>query len=438
MYDFLIIGGGVLGCAVARELTRYSFGVAVAEAETDVCAAEAGTGGMICAARTLLPFRLNASKYAVTGERMFGAYAAALDVPYKRTGAMFAFTDVSACAALAARCRRVGLPFEECDPSRAAEVEPALSSCLGAKRALYFPNAGIADGCEFVFALRENAERNGAEFYFGCAAESAESDGHVVTVTFAGGKRISARNVICCAGSGAEVLSRSFGDNVRLYRREETVAVADVPARPRMPVFYDGKSYVSPRTCGRYLAGADDAPHSLARPAASGMPQATERLAGMGVALSSPQYFAASRADCGGDLAIVSGGTPGVRYVAGAGSYGLTVAPALASTLARSFGLPRNMSFVPSRKGMVRVSRLGAAERNALALSERGYGRIVLASPLVTEGEIADAARRGANTVAGLDRRLLPAGVSGGVRFAEALAQLGKSDCFAEDEDAHR
>ena len=81
MYDFLIIGGGAIGCALARELSRRGASVVVAERENDVCAEERHVTALICAARA---FGKNApvlAAYAATGEKMFRAYSAALGIP---------------------------------------------------------------------------------------------------------------------------------------------------------------------------------------------------------------------------------------------------------------------------------------------------------------------------------------------------------------------
>ena len=85
-YDVVVIGAGVVGCAVARELTRYRLSVGVLEKELDVaCGNSSRNTGMLHAGFTYRPGSLKA-ECAVEGNREFDQVAAELDVPFKRTG----------------------------------------------------------------------------------------------------------------------------------------------------------------------------------------------------------------------------------------------------------------------------------------------------------------------------------------------------------------
>ena len=174
-YDFCIVGGGVIGCAVARELTRYKASVALVESACDVCAGASGANSAVVhsgydpAPGTLM------SKYNVLGSSMFRSYCAALDVPYKLTGSLTVATcaeEVTALSRLLSRGVGNGVAGLEIISRREAlELEPNLSDKVLA--ALYAPTAAITDPMELTFALRENAEANGACFRFGftvCAA----------------------------------------------------------------------------------------------------------------------------------------------------------------------------------------------------------------------------------------------------------------------------
>ena len=437
MYDFLMIGGGVLGCAFARELSRYGVKVAVAEAKTDVCAAETRLGGVICAAHALTSPRPVVARYAVRGEKMFAAYSASLEASYSRTGCMYIFFSEDKARSFAAGCAVAGVVCRSLSPEEAEKMQPALASCTGARSVLFFPEAGVVDACAFVYALRENAQANGADFFFGFKAEDAGRDGDLITVSSSDGRRITARNVVNCSGNDGGLTARSLGDLLYLKHRTFNVAVADMASHPSMPLFYDGAGGVVPCPGGRFTVGADETDGSRETPVVAGAPDSSAKLAasaGIMPLSSSPAAFTRAYAS-GGDIYIAEGSLPGVRHILGAGSDGLTIAPALAMSFARSFGLKPRKDFRPTRRAMLRVTDLSAAERNTLALRDPAYGRLVLARPAVTQGEVNDAVSRGAVDVPGLDRRLLPPGVSGGVAFAAALGRAAGSSggFFTED-----
>lgn len=426
MYDVCIIGGGVLGCAVARELSRYSLSVAVLESADDVCCAEPAAGGIVCAARTLAPFRPAAAKYAATGEKMFRAYAAALGVPYMQTGCMTAFLDdADGARMLAVNARRCGVGCTELTGEEAVAVEPALASAH-ILRAAYFPNAGVVDACAFVYALRRNAERNGAEFIFGFTLSSAELTADGASLRSSSGEVVEARRVVNCAGNGGGQVARALGDFIYISHRSGNYAYADVPSRPSMPVFFERAGYVSPDPRGGYFVGADTADCSRVAPEVTGAPDARRALRDRaGLSAENAAGYADVRALMrGGDLYEARGKSPCVLHLLGAGAFGITVAPALATAYARSLRAEKRADFLPVERGIVRAAALSAAERNALASRKPLYANVVMTDPYVTEGEIAEAIARGARSLQGAARRLLPGRAEPDARFAEAFGRL--------------
>lgn len=427
MYDFLIIGGGTVGCCLARELARCDVSVAVAEARTDVCASENRTGGVICAARTLLSDRPAAAKYAALGEKMFRSYCAALEVPYSRTGCLYAYPPDEAARAhlVAVMCRSLGIACEELDAARVPEAEPALASyrCSGA---LYFPESGTADACEFVYALKENAESNGVHFRFGFEAVGAEYADGEISVISQSGERLTARRVINCAGNGGGLVARAFGDLIYLGHESVNIVAADCRAHPRMPVLFPHGRFIAPLPGGGYFAGSDICTSRRAAASVTGAPDAEAWLKSeAGITLTDSVGIAQMRAyTAGGDMLDIKGRMPGVRHIIGLGDFGMTAAPALASAVARSYGLAPRKDFDPVRHAAVRVRFLSAHERNALARKDKSYAVPVLADPFITEGEVRDAVARGANTAAGLGRRLLGARENGGARLTAALGKF--------------
>lgn len=404
MYDFLIIGGGATGCALARELSRCGASVVVAERENDVCAEERHVTALICAARAFGNGSPVLAAYAATGEKMFRAYSAALGIPYKKTGCVAKCADERA-ARIIADCRRYGVRCEE-------------RTGAAGKTELFFPDAGVTDGCAAVYAMRESATACGAEFEFGFAVTGAESCRDGVAVLSSDGRRIAAHRMINCAGSGGGRVARAAGDLIYLRHMAEDIVVCR-GAGTVTPFFTDDGKVVPMRgACAATVTGEDTARNAPVVRGCSG--RAVELLGLSGISGGEMYPCAVTRTYSeSGDLIVRHGSKRGVTHILGAGSAGLTAAPAIAASFVSSaaFGAPKPTC--PAH-GQVRVRALSAAERNALARRRGDYAEIVCASPLITYGEIADAVKSGAKDLRGIERRLLDEGESGGAAFAEA------------------
>lgn len=418
-YDFCIVGGGVIGCAVARELTRYKASVALVESACDVCAGASGANSAVVhsgydpAPGTLM------SKYNVLGSSMFRSYCAALDVPYKLTGSLTVATcaeEVTALSRLLSRGVGNGVAGLEIISRREAlELEPNLSDKVLA--ALYAPTAAITDPMELTFALRENAEANGACFRFGftvCAAR--REDGRVILRSEEGGE-LAAKTVINCAGSGGGDVARMLGSLVYLTHRGGEYLVFDKLPFVRRPIFQTpgpmGKGVlVAPTVYGKFMVGptaVDCVSSSMPfRSEAFGelLSAAAKSVRGLPAGKRIAKFTGVRALSQTGDFIIGPSRRGDVYNVIGIGSPGLTAAPAIASAVARSFALERRPGFSPSRRGIKRMAGASHAERAALVASDGRYGNIVCRCETVSEAEIVEAVRRGARTVDGVKKRL--------------------------------
>lgn len=432
MYDFLIIGGGVIGCAIARELSRFNASVAVAESGKDVCSSEVRTGGVVCAARALFPYRPSAVKYAAAGEKMFRSYSAALGVTYRRSGCLYVCDDSFDAVRITDKCNSLGISCKTLTYDEALRIEPHLMMRNEKERYLYFPEAGLTDACEFIFALRENAEINGTHFYFGFEAEKA-TDGEGVTVISADGRSIQAHHVINCSGNNGGPVARAFGDLIYLEHAAVNCVVSKCKQPPRIPVFCGNRSVLP---CpGDSVAAVCER--------VSSRRMVPEVIPYDGVSFEGPvelafepvlRYARLYSYAHGGDIIDRKGKLNGVRHIIGMDDMGITLAPALAMAVARSYSLEKRCNFISTRTKPVHVAALSASERAALVRKDKAYSSIVLASPPVTEGEVRDAVLRGADTIDGLERRLLHVGESGGARLAAAMERYcSDSGFFAKE-----
>ena len=88
MYDVLIVGGGVIGCAIARELSRYQLQVCLVEREEDVCTGTSKANSAIVHAGFDAVVGSKKALFNVRGSQMMEQLCADLDIPYRRCGSL--------------------------------------------------------------------------------------------------------------------------------------------------------------------------------------------------------------------------------------------------------------------------------------------------------------------------------------------------------------
>ena len=176
MYDVIIIGAGVSGCAVARELARTEMKIAVLEKASDVCEGTSkANSGIVHAGYDAVPGTLKA-RLNLAGSRKMEALSKELDFSYKKNGSIvlcFDEKDIGKLEELKARGEANGV--EELSILNREELL-ALEPNVGddAVAALYAPTGGIVCPFGLTIALAENAAVNGVEFCFGEEVEAIE------------------------------------------------------------------------------------------------------------------------------------------------------------------------------------------------------------------------------------------------------------------------
>lgn len=168
MYDVIIIGAGVCGAAVARELSRYRVNACVLEKEEDVCCGTSkANSGIVHVGYDAEPGTLKA-RLNVRGNELMERLSEELDFPFKRTGSLVICRDEEGMPAL----RRLydkgienGVPdLKILGGEEVLEMEPNAAEDVYA--ALYAPTAGIVCPFSLNIALAENAYMNGIDFKF--------------------------------------------------------------------------------------------------------------------------------------------------------------------------------------------------------------------------------------------------------------------------------
>ncbi len=175
MYDVVIIGAGVSGAAIARELSRYDCNVCVLEKEEDVCCGTSkANSAIVHAGYDCKPGSMMA-KMNVRGNAMMEQLSRDLDFPFRRNGSLVLCVDEEQLPDLKRLYEQGiqdGVPgLQLLDHDAALAMEPNLSDNVVA--ALYAPSAGIV--CPFLMniAMAENAFENGVDFRFNTEARTA-------------------------------------------------------------------------------------------------------------------------------------------------------------------------------------------------------------------------------------------------------------------------
>lgn len=239
-YDIAIVGAGIIGCAIARQLSRYELSIAVVEAANDVaCGTTKANGGLVHAGYDPAPGTMKARVNA-RGCELYGRWADELGFGFKRSGSLvlgFEDADRAHIERLLANGRENGVPdMEIVGKERIRELEPRANQA--ATCALWSPSTGFVDPFEVAIASAENAAANGVDFLRSARllAISREADGRFILQTAA--EDLSARLLVNAAGNGsAEVSRMAGGEEFDLVWRQGNIVVLDHEERPLMPLY---------------------------------------------------------------------------------------------------------------------------------------------------------------------------------------------------------
>ena len=165
IYDIAIIGGGVIGSSIARELSKYVLKVCVLEKELDVCNETSGrNSGVLHAGFNNKPGSLMA-KFCVEGNENFDKVAEELDIPFKRTGKLvvgFTEEDKEKLIQMKEQGETNGVKnLKIINREKIKELSPYLNGNF----ALYCPTTGILNPFIYTIAMAENAVENGVDYY---------------------------------------------------------------------------------------------------------------------------------------------------------------------------------------------------------------------------------------------------------------------------------
>ncbi len=428
-YDFAVIGAGVTGAAIARELSRYKASVIVIEKLSDVATETSKANSGIIhagydAAEGSMKARMN-----VQGNPLFDQVCEELYIPFKRIGSLvvaLAGQDTGYIEKLHALGIERGIPGIEIvkDLPAIKKLEPNISNDV--ECVLHAPSAGIISPFMLAIALAESASINDVDFSFNAPVQNIENMGRFFVIDTPV-RSFQARTIINAAGLFADDIARMAGDeSFTITPRKGEYLLLDkmgdfvkkvlfpVPTKKSKGIL------VSPTIDGNVFVGPN------ARDQESKLDNSTtlnglEEVIDGGRALiphipigDAITNFAGLRAVSNTNDFIIkeSKSVSRLFHAAGIQSPGLSSCLAIAKEivdLVKASGneLVPKEKFVPSREKPVLFADMPWVEREALIQSDSSFGKIVCRCESVTEGEIVQAIQRpvGARTVDGIKFR---------------------------------
>ena len=427
-YDVTIIGGGVTGAAVARELSRYQLKTCLVERAEDVCSGTSKANSAIVHAGYDAAVGSAKARFNVEGNRIMGELSRDLDFAFRRNGSLvlcFAEADRPALQALYERGVANGVPdLKIISGDEVRAMEPNVTDEVVA--ALYAPTGGIVCPFGLTIALAENACDNGVEFRFLTEVTDIKKIEGGYELAVRDQAAITTRYVVNAAGVYADVFHNMVcGDKIHIVPRKGDYCLLDQEAGKhvdktifQLPGKYGKGILVAPTIHGNLLIGPtatdiDDKEGTYTT--AAELAEATKKSA---ISVKNIPYrqvitsFSGLRAHETHDEFIIGESADGFFDAAGIESPGLSSAPAigiyLAELIAEKAGAEKKADFIATRKGIPHVSAMSREERAALIKERPDYGTIVCRCENVSEGEIVDSIRRtlGARSLDGIKRRV--------------------------------
>ena len=431
IYDVIIVGGGVIGCAIARELSKYKLRTVLLEKNNDVCnETSAANSAIVHSGYDPLPNSLKA-QMNVLGNSMYPQMCKELDVPFIQNGSLtIATTDdeMNTLLSLQKRANENKVETKILSSEEVLKLEPQLNKDI--KGALFAPTCGIVNPFELTVALMENAMDNGVELLLNHEVNNIKINENSVSVFCKNDKELECKVLINAAGL--------FADDINAFVDKESFTITPRKGQYFVLDHFDlnfvkhtlfmvpsdkGKGVlVTPTTSGNYLIGPssdfvdDKQDLSTTKDILDSVrSQASRIIENIPYANLIRQYSGLRAVSSTGDFIIEhSKVSKNLINVAGIQSPGLASCPAIAlkvvELLKECMPLNANEEFNPIRRKVYRLKEMSLEDKNKLISEKPQFGHIVCRCEKISEGEIVDCIHRncGATTVKGVKKRCRP------------------------------
>lgn len=444
--DVLIIGGGIVGCAAARELSRYELNVLLVEKEHDLAMQTSSRNdGMV---HPGVDLRKGTRKfhYNRLGNKMYGDVCSELDVDFDRCGQYLCFEGRFWKPLLYVSLvywKWLGLDgVRAVNKRKLLKEEPSVSPDVSS--ALFFPSTGLVCPHNLAIAYAENAVQNGAGVSLDTMVLGMEASDGVIKAVSTNRGTIYPKVVVNAAGVFSEEIAAMAGDRFfSIHPRKGTNIIMDKKhtgaiVNTAISLMQTGSGKTKHSKGGGVMRTVDgntlvgpDAVETIEKEDYSTARQSVDftlsRQGRISPGLAQNQiitYFSGIRAPTYEEDFVVRKGNfvSNIVHAAGIQSPGITAAPAIgvdvakmAAELAAEFaGAGKDARFKPDfdpvRKAPPRTARLGDAARAELIAQNPDYGVIICRCEEISKGEILDALRRcvPCDTVDGVKRRARP------------------------------
>ena len=413
MRDIIVIGAGVVGCSIARELSKYNLDVLVVEKNSDVSEGiSKGNSGIVHAGYNEKIGTLKA-KLNIEGNKIFDDLSRDLQFPFKRNGAfILAFSDeeMKTLESLKENGEKLGVEgLEILTREEALNIEPNLNKEIVG--VLNVKTSGIVSPYEMTIALAENAAENGVEFKLNSKVTSIEKISEGYKVTLNNKELVSGKIIINASG-----LEGAFLNNlVSMSKREinpvkgeyclfDKVAGAMINKTLfQVPNKLSKGVLVTPTAEGNLLVGPNAVEGKTLETSREGIDEILDKskksLEELPVARILNTFSGIRPKTKGGDFIIEEvEDAKNFINVIGIDSPGLTAAPAIGvyvvNMIKERLALVEKKNFKKTREKIVRFAELSLEEKNKLIKEKPAYGHMICKCEFVTEGEIVEAIHR--------------------------------------------
>ena len=461
--DVLIIGGGITGCATARELVKYNLKIMLVEKGPDVASGQSSRNGGVVHVGINFSSDSQKLKYCVAGNNMYDKLAKDLHVPFEHKGQVtFAHNswEKLVLRIIKAKGKKMGIgKTKVMSREELLKIEPSIPSW--SKGGLYMGTGGITCPHKMTVAMAENAIENGAQICLNTAVLSMEViDNQIVSVKTNRGT-IYPKAVVNAAGVYSDKIADMANDrtftihprtgtdlitdkkvgwmvNTSMGKTPFTLSPAQLKTIPNNPIAkikaiiknlhshskgvglihsVDGNMLVGPNA--DEIADREDL--STRRDVVENIIKVQQEVAPGFKASDVIAYFSGVRGPTYEEDFVVRKGirTRNIFEAAGIQSPGVTAAPAIAVDLSKwikeyleenQIKVEENKNYNPVRKYKPVLAELSLEERDKLIKENPDYGKIVCRCEQISKGEIIDALRSPlpVYTVDAIKRRVRP------------------------------